>query len=67
MEYEVPIWEKSYLTLGEASAYTGIGERKLRELCSREDCEFILWVGEKKYWTSTWIQSTRYRRNKNEI
>lgn len=49
MEYEVPIWEKSYLTLGEASAYTGIGERKLRELCSREDCEFILWVGEKKY------------------
>ena len=49
MEYEVPIWEKSYLTLAEASAYTGIGERKLRELCSQENCEFILWVGEKKY------------------
>ena len=49
MEYEVPIWEKSYLTLGEASAYTGIAERKLRELSSADNCEFILWVGERKY------------------
>lgn len=29
---EVPIWEKSNLTLDEAAAYSGIGKNKLREL-----------------------------------
>ena len=29
---EVPIWEKSNLTLEEAAAYSGIGTGKLREL-----------------------------------
>ena len=29
---EVPIWEKSNLTLEEAAAYYGIGVNKLREL-----------------------------------
>ena len=29
---EVPIWEKSNLTLEEAAAYSGIGISKLREL-----------------------------------
>jgi len=29
---EIPIWEKSNLTVEEAAAYTGIGAPKLREL-----------------------------------
>ena len=35
MKYEVPIWEKSNLTIEEAAAYSGIGMNKLREL---SDC-----------------------------
>ena len=31
---EVPIWEKSNLTLEEAAAYSGIGINKLRDLTS---------------------------------
>ena len=43
---EIPIWEKAYLTLNEASAYTNIGVNKLRELI--KDAPFILWVGGKR-------------------
>ena len=32
MAKEVPIWQKSNLTLEEAAAYSGIGMGKLREL-----------------------------------
>ena len=45
---EVPIWEKSNLTLDEAAAYTGIGVNKLRTLTDKEDCEFVLWIGTKR-------------------
>ena len=45
---EVPIWEKSNLTLEEAAAYSGIGINKLRQLTDKEDCEFVLWVGTKR-------------------
>lgn len=45
---EIPIWEKSNLTLEEASAYSGIGINKLRQLTNDERCEFILWVGTKR-------------------
>ena len=45
---EVPIWEKSNLTLEEAAAYSGIGINKIRKLSDREDCEFVLWVGTKR-------------------
>lgn len=45
---EVPIWEKSNLTLEEAAAYSGIGINKLRTLTDREDCEFVLWIGSKR-------------------
>ncbi len=45
---EVPIWEKSNLTLDEAAAYTGIGINKLRTLTDKEDCEFVLWIGTKR-------------------
>ncbi len=45
---EIPIWEKSNLTLEEAAAYSGIGINKLRQLTDKEDCEFVLWVGTKR-------------------
>lgn len=45
---EVPIWEKSNLTLEEAAAYSGIGINKLRTLSDEEDCGFVLWVGSKR-------------------
>lgn len=45
---EVPIWEKSNLTIEEAAAYTGIGWNKLRELSEDKQCQFVLWVGNKR-------------------
>ena len=48
MKYEVPIWEKSNLTLEEAAAYSGIGINKLREITNESTCNFVLWVGNKR-------------------
>lgn len=48
MKKEVPIWEKSNLTLEEAAAYSGIGINKLRELTNDNQCGFVLWVGNKR-------------------
>lgn len=45
---EVPIWEKSNLTLEEAAAYSGIGINKLRQITDDDDCEFVLWIGTKR-------------------
>ena len=45
---EIPIWEKSNLTLEEAAAYSGIGINKLREITNNEKCQFVLWVGNKR-------------------
>lgn len=45
---EVPIWEKSNLTLEEAAAYSGIGINKLRQMTDDENCEFVLWIGTKR-------------------
>jgi Excisionase from transposon Tn916. len=48
MRYDIPIWEKSNLTLDEAAAYTGVGIKKLREVSNDEDCNFVLWIGSKR-------------------
>lgn len=48
MKKEVPIWEKSNLTLDEAAAYFGIGVNKLRELTNDDRCKFVLWCGSKR-------------------
>jgi len=48
MNREVPLWEKSNLTLEEAALYTGIGQAKLRELSNDENCPFVLWNGTKR-------------------
>lgn len=45
---EVPIWEKTTLTLEEAAAYTGIGICKLRELTDDASSRLVLWVGKKR-------------------
>jgi excisionase family DNA binding protein len=45
---EVPIWEKSNLTLEEAAAYSGIGINKLREITNERNCSFVLFVGSKR-------------------
>lgn len=45
---EIPIWEKSNLTLEEAAAYSGIGINKLRKLSDDEQCQFVLWIGSKR-------------------
>ena len=45
---EIPIWEKSNLSLKEAAAYSGIGINKLREITNEDRCKFVLWVGNKR-------------------
>ena len=45
---EVPVWEKSNLTIEEAAQYSNIGQNKLRELTDNEECKFVLWVGTKR-------------------
>lgn len=48
MKEQIPIWEKSNLTLAEAAAYSGIGINKLRELSDEKRCPFVLFVGTKR-------------------
>ncbi len=48
MKKEVPIWEKSNLTLEEAATYFNIGINKLRKLSEDESCKFVLWCGSKR-------------------
>jgi len=45
---QVPIWEKSNLTIEEAAEYSGIGRNKLRQLSDDDKCPFVLWVGSKR-------------------
>ncbi len=48
MKKEVPIWEKTNLTLEEAAAYSGVGINKLRSISDEKNCPFVLWVGSKR-------------------
>ena len=48
MKCEVPVWEKATLTLEEAAAYSNVGVNRLREISDAENCNFVLWVGEKR-------------------
>ena len=48
MKSEVPIYEKTTLTLAEAAAYSGIGINKLRKLTDDEHSELVLWVETKR-------------------
>ena len=44
----IPISEKANLTLEEAAAYSGIGIHKIRMLSEKAECDFVLWVGNKR-------------------
>ena len=41
---EEPIWERKWLTIEEAAAYSGIGRTKLRELSNQAGCPFAIYV-----------------------
>lgn len=47
-KYNIPIYEKSNLTLEEAAAYSNIGINKLREISNDERCPFVLWIGSRR-------------------
>ena len=44
----VPIWERVTITLEEASAFSGIGINKLREMSDDPVCEYVIWVGNRR-------------------
>lgn len=48
LQEKIPIAEKLALTLEEAAAYSNIGINKLREITNDADCEFVLFVGNKR-------------------
>ena len=48
MKPKVPVWEKKNLTVEEAAALFNIGENKIRELSNDDNCDFVLWVGNKR-------------------
>ncbi len=45
---EIPVYEKSNLSLKEAAEYSGIGINKLRQISNEKNCKFVLWVGNKR-------------------
>lgn len=44
----IPIADKPFLTVEEASAYTGLGLNKIRRISDSKNCEFVLWNGSKR-------------------
>lgn len=54
---EIPVWEKSNLTLEEAAAYFNIGVNKLRDLTDDKNCSFVLWVGTKRLIKKTALEN----------
>lgn len=44
----VPLWEKSNLTIDEAAVYFNIGTKKLRAMTESESCPYVLWIGNKR-------------------
>ena len=47
-KFQVPLWHKANLSIDEAVAYSGIGMAKLYEMTNREDCPFVLWIGNRR-------------------
>lgn len=48
LKAEIPLYRKANLTIEEASAYSGIGQDRLRRITNKHDCEFVLWLGNKR-------------------
>lgn len=47
-KFQVPLWHKANLSIDEAVAYSGIGREKLYEMTNKEDCPFVLWIGNRR-------------------
>ena len=45
---QVPVWYKTNLSIEEAAAYSGISRDKLYEMTNKEDCPFVLWIGNRR-------------------
>lgn len=43
----IPFWMKLNLTIKEAAAYSGIGEKTIRSLVKERACPFVLMIGNK--------------------
>lgn len=44
---DIQICDKLNLTIKEASSYSGIGEKKIRELVRKKNCPFVIRNGSK--------------------
>ena len=47
-DIHLPLWQKTLLTLEEASEFTGVGQSKLKQISNNEKCEFVLWNNSKR-------------------
>ena len=45
---EIPFWLKLNLTIQEAAVYSNIGINRIENLLKQPQCEFVLYVGNKK-------------------
>ncbi len=45
---EIPFWLKLNLTISEAAAYSNIGINRIETLLKQPQCNFVLYVGNKK-------------------
>lgn len=58
----LPLDQKYLLTLEEASAYSGIGINRLREISNESNCSFVMWSGKhrkiKRKLFEKWIDET---------
>lgn len=48
MKDNIPLWEKTTLTIEEAAEYSNIGQNKISALLKKPRCPFVLYVGKKK-------------------
>ncbi len=48
LNLEIPLWQKTCLTLDEAAVLTGIGINRLRKASDSTGELFTLWVGKKR-------------------
>lgn len=44
----VPVWERIAISLEETAAYSGIGVRKLRDMTDKPECNYVIWVGNRR-------------------
>lgn len=47
-ELEIPFWLKMNLTIREAAIYSNIGINRIEEMLKQPQCNFVLYVGNKK-------------------